>query len=93
VWLPFLQMIPLLRAARMSGWWFLANFVPVLNIIMSVTWCFKIAEARGKSAFIGFLLLLPVTNIIALMVLAFADSKPEKKKVSGKIDLLVLETA
>ena len=33
VWLPVLQLFPLLRAAGMSAWWFLACFVPVLNLV------------------------------------------------------------
>ena len=56
VWIPVLQLFPLLRAAGMSGWWFLAFFVPVLNLIAQILWCFKIADARGKTALVGFLL-------------------------------------
>jgi len=32
IWLPFLQLFPLLRAAKMPAWWFLIFFLPVLNV-------------------------------------------------------------
>ncbi len=95
VWLPMFQLIPLLRAAGMSGWWLLAHFVPVLNLIAQIIWSFKIAEARGKNTFVGFLLLLPIFNLFALIYLAFSGAGPKEKKAapSGKISLMTLETA
>lgn len=86
VWLPLLKQIPLLKAAGMSPWWFLANFVPVLPLIMFVVWSFKIAQARGKHVLVGLLLLLPVTNIFAFFYLALsASNAPESN--SGVISL------
>jgi hypothetical protein len=73
VWVPLLQLLPMLRAAGMSRWWFVAYFVPLLNFVPSILWCFKIAKARGKSLWIGVLLLLPVTNLFAFLYLAFSD--------------------
>lgn len=73
VWLPGLQLLPLLRAAGMSGWWFLAFFVPLLNLVAGVLWCLNIAKARGKSIWVGILLLLPVTNLFAFLYLAFSS--------------------
>ena len=88
VWLPFLKVIPMLRAAGISGWWFLAFFVPVLNLVPLVLWPLKIAKARGKSVWVGVLLLLPVTNLFALLYLAFSngaldeqDEGPEPKVI------------
>jgi hypothetical protein len=75
VWLPVLQMFPLLRAARMSAWWFLAFFLPVLNIVASVVWCLKIAEACGKSAVVGVLLLLPIVGPLTYLYLAFSGER------------------
>ena len=73
VWLPVFQLIPLIRAAGMSGWWFLAWFIPALNIIASVLWCIRIADARGKSPWVGVFLILPVTNVLAFLYLAFSN--------------------
>jgi hypothetical protein len=86
IWLPLVQLLPLLRAAGMSPWWFLAYFVPGLNLVPLLVWPFSIAEARGKSGWVGLLLLLPVTNFFAFLYLAFSggnrddtDEEPEPK--------------
>ena len=89
VCLPVLQLFPLLRAAGMSGWWFVACFVPVLNLVPLILWPLLIAKARGKSVWVGVLLLLPVTNLFAFLYLAFSDGvagtddgEPEPKVMS-----------
>jgi regulator of extracellular matrix RemA (YlzA/DUF370 family) len=87
LWLPVFQMIPLLRAAGMSGWWLLGLFVPVLNFILQIVWCFKIARARGKSAWTAVALLLPVTNVLALLYLAFSDGKKPEPPPFHKVAL------
>jgi hypothetical protein len=86
IWLPLFQFIPLFRAADMSPAWFLALFVPLLNIVAQIMWCFKIAKARNKSIGVGILLLLPLLNILAFCYLAFADSVPvkEEKKLGSR---------
>ena len=50
--------IPMLRAAGMSGAWFLAYLIPGLNILAQIIWCFKIVAAREKSVLIAIMLLL-----------------------------------
>lgn len=73
VWLPIFQIIPLFRAAGMSAWWFVAMFIPVLNLVGQVVWCVKVTQARGKGFFTAVLLILPVTNILAFLYLAFSN--------------------
>lgn len=73
VWLPLFKHIPLLRAAGLSPGWFLTILIPPVYFFVYIVWCFKIARARGKSAFVGFLLLLPVLNVLAFLYLALAD--------------------
>lgn len=87
IWLPVFQMIPLLRAASMSGWWFLGLFVPVINLIIQIVWCFKIVQARGKSVLAAIGLLLPVTHLVALLYLAFSDGKSEESSEYQKVTL------
>jgi hypothetical protein len=78
VWFPLLKQIPLLKAAGMSPWWFLTNFVPLLPLITFIVWSFKIPQARGKPVIVGVLLLLPVVNILAFLYLALsASNAPE----------------
>jgi hypothetical protein len=91
VWIPVLQLIPLLRAAQMSPAWILAFFVPVLNVVAQIVWSFSISKARGKSAWVGFFLLLPITSLIAYLYLALSDgSAPKEERV---VEMMTLETA
>jgi hypothetical protein len=78
IWLPIVQLLPLLRAAGMPAWWFLLWMLPVVNLIASIVWSFKIVEARGKSVLWAILLILPGTNLIALLYLAFSEGNDEK---------------
>jgi hypothetical protein len=95
IWIPLLQMFPMLRAAKMSGWWFLAFLIPLLNLVAGVLWCIKIAEARNKNALFAILLLLPVTNILAFLYLAFSEGEPppKKEKREERVQIMTLETA
>lgn len=90
VWLPVFQLIPLLRAANMPRVWFFAFFVPVVNIIPIVMLCFKIVKSRGKASWVSILLLVPVTNWIAMLYLAFSSSAPVEMASN---EVLSLETA
>jgi hypothetical protein len=68
VWVPIFQLIPLFRAAGMSGWWFLISFIPITPIV----WAVKIVRTRKKSLWTSFFLLLPPTTLFAFMYLAFS---------------------
>jgi len=68
VWVPIFQFIPLLQAAGMSGWWFLASFIPITEIL----WAVNIARSRGKTLWVSFFLLLPFTTPLAFLYLAFS---------------------
>jgi uncharacterized membrane protein YhaH (DUF805 family) len=92
VWLPVLQLLPLLRAAGMSGWWFLAYFVPVLNLVPLILWPLEIAKARGKSVWVGVLLLLPVTNLFAFLYLAFSDGAAGEADEGPEPKVMTLQT-
>ena len=93
VWLPVFQVFPLLRAAGMSPLWFLAYFVPVLNILAQVMWSIKIAEARGKNVLVGIMLLVPLLNLLAFLYLAFSSGVEQEKKAERKVQIMTLETA
>ena len=77
----------------MSGWWFLAYCVPVLNIVAHVLWSLKIAKARGKSVWIGVLLLLPVTSLFAFLYLAFSNGASEEEDEGSESKVMSLQTA
>lgn len=77
VWIPCLQIFPMLRAAGMSPWCALLMLLPVVNLVVSVLWCLKIAGACGKSALVGVLLLLPGIGFFAFLYLAFSGERQE----------------
>ena len=97
IWLPVLQIFPMLRAAGMSGAWFLAYLIPGLNILAQIIWCFKIVTAREKSVLIAIMLLLPILNLFAFLYLAFSDGSPDPtptvKKEKSDEPAIVLQTA
>ena len=76
VWVPVLQIIPLLRAAGMSGVWLLAFFVPVVNLVAQIIWYVRIVRARGKGPFLVVWLVLPLTSPFAFLYLAFSEAAP-----------------
>jgi len=73
IWIPLLQFFPLLRAAGMAPWWFLASLLPLLNLVAFILWSVKIAKARGKSGWTAFFLILPLTSFLAILYLAFSE--------------------
>jgi len=92
VWLPLLQLLPLLKAARMSPFWFLAFLVPGLNLLAQVLWCIKITQARGKSFWVAFLLIFPLSSPFAALYLAFSGSGSARKE-RRRIEIMTLEAA
>lgn len=72
VWVPGFQMIPLLRAAGMSPWLFIALFIPVVGVIVSIVWCVRICRVRQKNPFVALLLIVPVTFPIGFVYLALS---------------------
>jgi|ERR1051325_1609460 hypothetical protein len=97
VWFPILKVFPLLRAARMSPLWFLGYLFVLPGIIGAVLWCFKIAEARGKSPLVAVGLLLPGISLLVFLYLAFSDSAEQPvgpaKEDRRTEHLMTLETA
>ncbi len=92
VFVPILQLIPLLRAAGMPLGWFVAFLIPVVNIFALIAWAINIAEARGKSGWVAFFLILPGTNVLAFLYLALSNGTSEKKE-DRRVEVMTLETA
>ena len=80
VWLPVLQIFPLLRAARIPAWWFIICFIPVLNILLHVLWSIRIVKACGKGGLVTLMLLLPLTNVLAILYLAFSGRNEHREE-------------
>lgn len=75
VWLPAFQLLPLLSAANMSRWWFFGFFVPILNFVAAILWAVKIVKPCGKGTLTTIFLILPITNLLAFLYLAFSSRK------------------
>jgi len=90
IWLPILQIFPLLKAAGMSPIWFLAYCVPLLNAVPQLVWAVKISKARGKSGWVAFWLIFPLTSLFAFLYLAFSEGA--EKKQTGRPKLMSLAT-
>jgi hypothetical protein len=90
VWVPVLQLLPLLRAANMARVWFFAFLIFPLNVIAMIVFSIKIVKSRGKSPWVAFLLIMPPTSAIAFLYLAFSSSAPVQM---ANNEVLALETA
>jgi len=92
VWIPVVQFLPLLRAAGMSAWWFLAHLLPLLNLVAFVLWSVNIAKARGKSGWVAFFLILPLTSFFAFLYLAFSTGTAAAEE-DAEPEVMSLQTA
>jgi hypothetical protein len=86
VWLPIVQMFELLRAARMPAWWFVIFLIPGLNVFALVIWAVRITRLCGKGLLVALLLILPLTNILAFLYLAFSSGKEQPVEKSFKAE-------
>ena len=72
-WIPIAHLYLLCKMAGRSGWWALAFFVPLLDIVIMIIWWWTIAEKRSKPGWLGILMIIPLVNLIVLGVLAFSE--------------------
>ena len=72
----------------MSPLWFLGFFIPLLNVITIIVVTFRIAKARGKSVFVGFLFLLPITSFFAFLYLAFSEGVQKPGPARARIPMV-----
>ena len=75
VWLPLFQLFPMLRAAKMSRWWFFLFCTPAF-ILAHIAWSIKIVKARDKSPWVALFMVAPPTTLFAFFYLAFSRSTP-----------------
>ena len=92
IWLPVLQLLPLLKASGMSPWWFVGFLVPGVNLVAQVLWCINITRARGKTVLVALLLIFPLSSPFAVLYLAFSGSQRSQKD-NRRIEVMTLETA
>jgi hypothetical protein len=73
IFIPIYNIYCLTQVAGVSGWWTLAYFVPILNIIAAILIPIKVAERFGKGILFGIGLLF--LGVIFYPVLAFSDAE------------------
>jgi hypothetical protein len=73
IWIPIVQLIPLLEIAGMAVWMIILCFIPFVNLVVLVMMWAKICIARGKSPWLVILLFIPIVNIAFVPYLAFSE--------------------
>lgn len=73
IWIPIVNLIPLLQVAKMPVWMIILFFIPLVNLVVAVMMWAKICVARGKSGWLVILMFIPIVNLAFIPYLAFAD--------------------
>lgn len=73
IWIPIVQLVPLLQVAQMPVWMIILLLIPIVNIVILVMLFAKICIARGKSPWLVILMFVPVANLIFIPYLAFSE--------------------
>lgn len=72
IWIPILQLFPLLQAAGMAAWMFILFLIPLVNIVIGILMWVNILKNMGKHPAMVIVLMIPFVNIIYLIYLAFS---------------------
>ena len=73
IWIPVVQLLPLMEVAGMQTWMIILAFIPLANIVFMFMLWLGIAKARNKGALWGVLAALPCTAIVGVPYLAFSE--------------------
>lgn len=74
-WFAFVPILNLVLILSISGkpiWWILLLFIPFVNIVILALIFMGMAQARGKSPWLGLLALIPGVNLGYFGYLAFS---------------------
>jgi hypothetical protein len=69
-WIPIANLFLMCRIARRPGWWGVMCFIPILNLLFLTMLWMAIAEACGKSIFLGVLAIIPLIGLLVQAYLA-----------------------
>ncbi len=73
IWIPIVQILPLLQVAGMAPWMLILFLIPFVNFVIGIMLWAKICAARGKSPWLVILMFIPVVNIAFIPYLAFSE--------------------
>ena len=74
IWIPLLQVFPLLQAAELEPWKIVLFLVPVYNIVFLIIMWVNILKAINKNPWLVILLFVPVVNVFLIPYLAFTSN-------------------
>jgi hypothetical protein len=69
-WIPILNIYLWCKICGKGVLWTVLFFIPVVNLVIFVMLCLKLAHACGRSRLYGVLLILPIADLVVLWVLA-----------------------
>jgi hypothetical protein len=72
-WVPILNLWLLCEIGGKPGWWVFLMFIPIINLVIFVLIWMAVSDARQKSPFLGFLILVPFWTLILPGYLAFTE--------------------
>lgn len=72
IWIPILQIFPILKAAGMPAWYFILLLIPFVNIIVSIILLINLLKKLGQNPVLVILFFIPFINIIYFLYLAFS---------------------
>ena len=73
IWIPIVQLVPLLTVAKLPLWLIILFLIPLVNLVVAIVMWVKICQARGKPGWMAILLLVPLVNIVFIPYLAFSE--------------------
>jgi hypothetical protein len=73
IWIPIVNLIPLLQVAKMPVWMIILFLIPFVGFIVGIFMWAKICIARGKSGWLVILMFIPIVNLVFVPYLAFSE--------------------
>ncbi len=82
-WVPILNLFLMVQIAEKEWWWILLMFIPYVNIVIIVILWMGISEARGKSPWLGLLIVVPIAPLFLMAYLAFSSDGETPARPTG----------
>jgi len=72
-WVPFLNLVLLLKVANKPMWWIVLFFIPIVNFVSAIVIMMSVAERREKPSWVGALVVIPFFGVAVIPYLAFSS--------------------
>lgn len=72
-WIPILNVYLVCKVCGKGILWTILCFIPVVNVVIYILLCLKLARACGRSRLYGILLIIPVVDLFVIYMFAFSD--------------------